>query len=222
MDAMRLHKLDKWTDWSIPGLCYVLERYNGWGYRKYHSATKSPYLWSFTSIYTSGKYVADGKWSNSAVSKQIGAMALLMELIRQGKPLPVPQEVNGVQVLPSSVAPVVAPAQVQSAPQVLPAGGPGMAEGGSTGAVPQVRAGVPDSAGLTAILKALAKSKTMGGVAGLLAMQLFGMSAWDVAIRVGGQIYTIPDLSPYIATVLAGLATWGRVTVKPLKGVTRA
>lgn len=135
------------------------------------------------------------------------------EIIRSGV---LPQEVNGVQILPPPAAPVVAATQVQSAPQVLPTGGQGIPTIGGQTALPQVRADVPNSSGLTAIIKDLAKSKTMGGVVGLLVMQLFGMSAWDVAIRVGGQIYTVPDLSPYIATALAGLATWGRITAKQI------
>lgn len=118
MDALRLHHLDQWSDWSIAGLCYVLERYNGWGYRLYHQHVKSPYLWSFTSIYTSGKYTSDGKWSDTAVSKQVGAMALLMEIVRQGKTFPVAQEVADV---PS--APNVAPTPAQPAAPQMPASG---------------------------------------------------------------------------------------------------
>ena len=80
-----LDETSKWTDWSLTGIAYVFERYNGWGYRLFHSQVKSPYLWSYTNIYTSGKYVQDGKWSDSAVSKQCGAMALLIRMIETGK-----------------------------------------------------------------------------------------------------------------------------------------
>lgn len=86
VDALTLQGLDTWDDWSLPGLAYVLERYNGWGYRRYHPHCKSPYLWSMTTAYTAGKYVADGKWSDTAVSKQAGAMALLKGLEQAGKP----------------------------------------------------------------------------------------------------------------------------------------
>lgn len=87
-DALRLRYLDHWTDWSLPGLCYVLEGYNGWGYRRYHSSVPSPYLWSFTTVYTAGKYASDGHFDPNLVSKQAGAVALLRGLIAAGKPYP--------------------------------------------------------------------------------------------------------------------------------------
>ncbi|MHC1788544.1 hypothetical protein [Solidesulfovibrio sp.] len=86
VDALDLHDLDGWDDWSRPGLAYVLERYNGWGYRRFHPDVPSPYLWSFTTVYTAGKYVADGHFDPQAVSKQAGAMALLLGLEQAGKP----------------------------------------------------------------------------------------------------------------------------------------
>jgi lysozyme family protein len=91
IDALTMHDLDKWTNWTISGIAYVLERYNGFGYRLNHPQVKSPYLWSFTTIYTAGRYVADGQFSDTAVSKQCGGMALLKRMIEQGKvPLAVP------------------------------------------------------------------------------------------------------------------------------------
>ncbi|WP_210183351.1 peptidoglycan-binding protein [Methylobrevis pamukkalensis] len=85
IDALTLKKLDQWTDWSVAGIAYVLESYNGWGYRKHHSHVKSPYLWSFTTVYASGKYVADGTWSDTAVSKQCGGLAVLKAMIDSGR-----------------------------------------------------------------------------------------------------------------------------------------
>jgi lysozyme family protein len=85
LDALRLKNLQLVTDWSIPRICFELERYNGWGYRQYHPGTLSPYLWSGTSHYTKGKYVSDGKWSPSAVSGQSGAIAILMRLAKLDK-----------------------------------------------------------------------------------------------------------------------------------------
>ncbi len=83
-DALRLKKLDRWSDWSVPGIAYVLERYNGFGYRLYHPGTPSPYLWSFTTAYVSGKYASDGKWSDALVSRQCGGMALLRAMLEDG------------------------------------------------------------------------------------------------------------------------------------------
>jgi lysozyme family protein len=80
VDALKLHKLEQVTDWSVERICYELERYNGWGYRKFHPETLSPYLWSGTNHYSKGKYVADGKWSATAVSGQSGALAIIKQI----------------------------------------------------------------------------------------------------------------------------------------------
>ncbi len=84
-DALRLKKLHQWTDWSVPGIAYVLERYNGFGYRNFHPETVSPYLWSATTAYVAGKYVADGVWSATAASKQCGGMAVLRVMADAGR-----------------------------------------------------------------------------------------------------------------------------------------
>lgn len=84
IDALCLQRLDAWDDWSVPGTAYVLERYNGFGYRLRRPSVPSPYLWSFTTAYTAGKYVADHVWSPTAVSRQCGAMALLRAMGEAG------------------------------------------------------------------------------------------------------------------------------------------
>lgn len=84
-DALRLRKIDQVGEWDIPRLLYELEGYNGWGYRLYHAHVKSPYLWSFSNHYRAGKYVADGTWSDSAVSKQCGAAVILRRLEERGE-----------------------------------------------------------------------------------------------------------------------------------------
>lgn len=67
--------------WTLPEILWRCESYNGLGYRMYHSEVNTPYLWSGTQHYTSGKYVGDGEWSSTAVSKQIGIVALLRRLL---------------------------------------------------------------------------------------------------------------------------------------------
>jgi len=74
-----------WSDWSVPGILFKWETYNGWGYRAHHPEVLSPYLWSYTTHYSRGKYVADGTFSASAVSKQTGAAALLRRLAEKGE-----------------------------------------------------------------------------------------------------------------------------------------
>lgn len=83
LDALKMKNLHLIgaDGWCVERMAYEFERYNGWGYRLYHPDTRSPYLWSGSNLYTRGKYVADGKWSATAVSSQIGAMVLLRELI---------------------------------------------------------------------------------------------------------------------------------------------
>lgn len=83
-DALTLDRYPQWTDWSIPGILFKWESYNGWGYRNCHPEVKSPYLWASTNQYTCGKYVKDGIWSPTAVSKQAGAAALLRRLAEKG------------------------------------------------------------------------------------------------------------------------------------------
>ena len=78
LDALEYDKLTEWDDWSIGGICYKLEGFNGWGYRA--RDINSPYLWSYSNLYTSGKYVADNKWSGTAVSSQCGAAVILRRM----------------------------------------------------------------------------------------------------------------------------------------------
>ena len=91
------------TDWSLPATLFRLEAYNGFGYRTGHPEVLSPYLWSFSSHYTRGKFVADGSFSVTAVSKQCGAAVLLRRMAetgailfnREGIPLPTAVEEPG-------------------------------------------------------------------------------------------------------------------------------
>ena len=93
VDAMKklnedmLEELGEFFQWDIPSICYAFEDHNGWGYRNYHKQVKSPYLWSFSNHYKSGKYVADGRWSGSAVSKQLGTMVIIVKLKKSMEPV---------------------------------------------------------------------------------------------------------------------------------------
>lgn len=80
IDAITYKELDKVEDWSMGNVLYILEGYNGYGYSKYRGIN-SPYLWSGTNHYTSGKYIYDGQYKEDAVSNQIGAAVLLKKLI---------------------------------------------------------------------------------------------------------------------------------------------
>jgi lysozyme family protein len=80
IDALRGRGLNAWKDWSPAGTLFQLEGYNGFDYRDHHPGVPSPYLWSFSNHYTRGKYVADGRFSPTAVSQQCGAAILLKRL----------------------------------------------------------------------------------------------------------------------------------------------
>jgi lysozyme family protein len=84
IDALAMQGLPNWHDWSVPGVLYELEGYNGWGYRNQKPPIPTPYLWSFSNHYTRGKYVADGTFSATAVSGQCGAAVLLKRLTQLG------------------------------------------------------------------------------------------------------------------------------------------
>ena len=66
------------SDWTVERMLYWAERFNGEGY--FGKNINSPYLWSWTNLYTSGKYVADGKFSSSEVDPQPGVAAILKAL----------------------------------------------------------------------------------------------------------------------------------------------
>jgi lysozyme family protein len=95
-DALTLEGLDKVTDWSLPGILFQLEAYNGFGYRNKHPEVLTPYLWSFSNHYTKGKFVDDGVFDPEAASRQCGAAVLLRRMAEtgiiqfdsQGAPLP--------------------------------------------------------------------------------------------------------------------------------------
>lgn len=67
---------------DIISMLYLMELYNGMGYRHYHPEVKTPYLWAGSNNYTRGKYVADGEFDPNAKSGQIGA-AILLKIMKE-------------------------------------------------------------------------------------------------------------------------------------------
>ncbi len=82
-DALRLMGFTGEADWSLPRTLYRLEAFNGFGYRRMGRAT--PYLWSFSTLYERGKYVADGRFDPNARSHQCGAAVMLKVLADAGE-----------------------------------------------------------------------------------------------------------------------------------------
>jgi lysozyme family protein len=85
IDALAQEGFDTVTDWSIPHMLYLLEKYNGFGYRKMGRPT--PYLWSFSNLYDKGKYVSDGRFDPQTISKQCGAAVIIKALLEKGTDL---------------------------------------------------------------------------------------------------------------------------------------
>ena len=79
IDALRSHKLHEITSWPLPRIAFELERYNGFRSRTEHHIN-TPYLWSGTNHYSQGKFIRDNVWSDTAVSKQVGALAVLRSM----------------------------------------------------------------------------------------------------------------------------------------------
>jgi lysozyme family protein len=74
VDALTLEGFNTVTDWSVPHMLYLLEKYNGFGYR--NRGLPTPYLWSFSTLYQQGKFVAGGHFEPEAISKQCGAAVI--------------------------------------------------------------------------------------------------------------------------------------------------
>lgn len=81
LDALSQRDFRGIQNWTAAQLAYQFEAYNGWGYRQGHSGVNSPYLWSGTTNYSCGKYVADHVFDPEAVSEQCGAMGLLSRIM---------------------------------------------------------------------------------------------------------------------------------------------
>jgi len=70
----------KWTDWSIGGTLTLLERYNGLGY--FWRGVPSPYIWSGTDVYRSGKFTRDHHYDPDVIDSQLGCAGLLLNIQR--------------------------------------------------------------------------------------------------------------------------------------------
>ncbi len=78
-DALIFKGYHQVSDWSVPHMLHLFERYNGMGYRR--RGVPTPYLWSYSNLYGKGKFVADGRFDPEAVSKQCGAALMLKAVL---------------------------------------------------------------------------------------------------------------------------------------------
>jgi lysozyme family protein len=123
LDALTMppHSLHRVAAWTIERIAYELERYNGFGYRRFHPGVKSPYLWSYSNHYMAGKYVADGQWSSAAVSSQCGAMVLIKTIAELD--VSVAERIDGKVVPAPNPAPIPPPRPPNIEPTPVPAPG---------------------------------------------------------------------------------------------------
>lgn len=92
-----------WKDWSAGGALTLLESYNGLGYAR--RGLPSPYVWSGTDQYTSGKYVSDGVFDPNIVDKQLGCAGLLKTMMAIDQTI----TFTGVKITPAAPAKPPAP-----------------------------------------------------------------------------------------------------------------
>src|SRR6185295_802829 len=105
-----LDKVARAGSWSVEQACFVLERYNGFGYR--NRGLRSPYLWGGTNLQQPGKYVADGRFDATVIDRQPGCMPLLCKLwsLDPALRLPIADAVDGAPPkLPPAKRPPVRP-----------------------------------------------------------------------------------------------------------------
>ncbi len=86
-------------DWSIGALLTECEKYNGLGYAA--KGLPSPYVWSGTDQYQSGKYVRDGVFDPSVVDRQLGCAGLLLAMMALDPTI----TFTGVKILPPPAMP---------------------------------------------------------------------------------------------------------------------
>lgn len=82
VDALKLTGFTTKNLSTIPNQLKALEEYNGVGYL--NKGVNSPYIWSFTNQYTSGKFIADHIYSSTAIADQTGAAAIMKRMQAKG------------------------------------------------------------------------------------------------------------------------------------------
>lgn len=72
-------KKERPKDWRLINTCLFFEKWNGLGY--YKKGLYTPYCWNYLVPYAvqgGGKYTSDGKYDPKFISKQVGAVTLLL------------------------------------------------------------------------------------------------------------------------------------------------
>jgi hypothetical protein len=107
-------------NWTWTRAAYEGELYNGFGPRAHGRHTG--YLWSWTNIYTGGKYVADGKWDPDHIDEQCGMVPMMAALLSASRSMGLDSALALADAPPWSIVP--GSAGVPPAPVPAPAGPP--------------------------------------------------------------------------------------------------
>ncbi|MGY4159051.1 lysozyme family protein [Bradyrhizobium sp. USDA 4461] len=99
-------------DWSIGGTLTMLEQYNGLGYAA--RGKPSPYIWSGTDQYVSGKYVRDGVYDPNVVDRQLGCAGLLFAMMQLDPTI----TFSGAKTIPAKGPPTPAAKPPPGAPSI--------------------------------------------------------------------------------------------------------
>jgi lysozyme family protein len=97
-DAIR-HEEMTGVPWTLELVLYWLERFNGQGYFGHGN---SPYVWSWTTLYKSGKFTSDHHYNPDFVDPQGGCAALMLALFARDPSLTPNREMTP-RALPSPV-----------------------------------------------------------------------------------------------------------------------
>jgi lysozyme family protein len=112
-------------NWTWTRACYEGELYNGFGPRAHGRHTG--YLWSWTNIYTGGKYVADGQWDPDVKDQQCGMVPMMAAMLH----------LDGSLALVDALTPLSLPSATSvtggDAPSVPPPAGVPFGVGGEPG-----------------------------------------------------------------------------------------
>ena len=79
VDALKYQGYVGITEWPVSHILWLAEKFNGFGY--FERGVNSPYIWNWTTLYSSGKFVSDGVYDANFVDPQPGIAAVLKELI---------------------------------------------------------------------------------------------------------------------------------------------
>jgi len=192
--ALTHEKLHLVKVWDIPTGLFYFEAFNGPGYVS--KGINSPYVWAFSNLYTSGKFIADGEFSPSTTDTQPGCAVLLVSLILQGLIPALAEKV--ITMATNTVAPIVKPSAVPSA-GVTVGGGQNLA----THLIVFVGAilGAMGLSQVHSMYDALTSSGLIGGLA------VSGLAMMISHFNVNGSNQNTIDLIDKIVTSLTPAAT---------------